>query len=116
MHKIVHIQPQKDYSIICEFENGMTKVIQILPLIEKHKHIQGVEKLLDMDVFKKVNIGIVGQVYWSGILSNGMDYDLSPEYVYHYGTTVEVMKWFDKNTFAILIMVLERFLSTRLSI
>lgn len=92
MNKIVHIQLFDTYSILCTFENGHSKELDVLPVIENHLHISGVEKLRNLPVFKQAKIGDLGQILWEGILENGMEYDISPEFAYHYGKTMELSK------------------------
>jgi hypothetical protein len=35
----------KPFEVRCLFNNGIEKTIEILPLIENHKHLKGIENL-----------------------------------------------------------------------
>lgn len=92
MLKISHIKLPGDYTIVCTFNNGITKAINVLPLLEKHKHLPGIEKLKEKNIFLKARIGIFGEIVWDKIIqsanANGnelWDYDISPEFVFYNG-------------------------------
>ena len=92
MLKISHINLLEDYTILCTFNNGITKAIDILPLMEKHKHLSGIEKLKEKNVFSNARIGMFGEIVWDKIIrfSNSgkdemWDYDISPEFVFYNG-------------------------------
>ena len=92
MLKISHINLLEDYTILCTFNNGITKAIDILPLMEKHKHLTGIEKLKEKNVFSNARIGIFGEIVWDKIIrlsdsgkDEMWDYDISPEFVFYNG-------------------------------
>jgi Protein of unknown function (DUF2442) len=92
MLKISHINLLEDYTILCTFNNGITKAIDIMPLLEKHKHLSGIEKLKEKNVFSNARIGMFGEIVWDKIIrfSNSgkdemWDYDISPEFVFYNG-------------------------------
>ena len=92
MLKISHINLLEDYTILCTFNNGITKAIDILPLMEKHKHLTGIEKLKEKNVFSNARIGIFGEIVWDKIIrlsdsgkDEMWDYDISPEFVFYHG-------------------------------
>ena len=92
MLKISHINLQEDYTILCTFNNGITKAIDIRPLMEKHKHLSGIEKLKEKNVFSNARIGIFGEIVWDKIIllsdsgkEEMWDYDISPEFVFYNG-------------------------------
>ena len=92
MLKISHINLLDNFTIICTFNNGITKAIDILPLLEKHKHLPGIEKLKEKNVFSIARVGIFGEIVWDKIIrpadskENEMwDYDISPEFVFYNG-------------------------------
>jgi Protein of unknown function (DUF2442) len=85
VEKIAKIEP---YKMVCLFNNGVEKNLDILPLLENHKHLRGIEQLKEPTVFFKVKIGELGQIYWENIILNSntneyWDYDISPEFIYH---------------------------------
>jgi hypothetical protein len=63
--KIVKIEP---FSIVCVLNNGAMCKLDVEPLIEKHRHLNGVEKLLDFNKFQEVQIGEMGEIKWEGIV------------------------------------------------
>jgi len=71
------------------FNNGISKKLDIYSIIENHKALIGIEKLLEKQVFNKVRIGEMGELVWDSIIQsefNGetslLDYDISPEFAY----------------------------------
>ena len=94
MLKINHINLLEDFTILCTFNNGITKIIDILPLLEKHKHLQGIEKLKEKNIFSNARVGIFGEIVWDKIIrfanskeNELWDYDISPEFVFYNGVT-----------------------------
>lgn len=88
--KILNIEP---YEITCLLSHGLIKRVNVLPLIEKHSHIAGVEQLKEEHIFQTAEIGELGEIRWKSIVAqkNGdspMDYDISPEFVMHNGITL----------------------------
>jgi len=90
INKIISVIP---YSIVCEFNTGIKKKIEILPLLERHSHLNGIEKLKDKTTFEKVGIGEMGEIFWKNIIitnsNKKWNYDISPEYIFYNGKTVE---------------------------
>ena len=84
--KIIKIEP---YNIVCLFNNGIEKSINVFPIIENHNHLIGIEKLKDENVFCMAKIGFFGEIFWENIIyntkdKNWLDYDMSPEFIYYY--------------------------------
>jgi hypothetical protein len=93
MIRITDIKVTPPYNLICRFNSGDIKQLDVLPIIKQHKHLIGVEKLLNEEVFKKVRIGEFGEIVWDKIViteHNGeqicWDYDISPEYAFQHAT------------------------------
>ncbi len=89
MIKITNITIQKPYHLICEFNHKEIRSLDVLPIIQGHVHLKGVDQLLDESVFGTVSIGEFGEIVWKNIVSNTYngvetiwDYDISPEYAY----------------------------------
>ena len=89
MIKVTSIERAEPYFLVCRFNNTAVKKLDILPLIENHKNLQGIEQLLESQIFKKVRIGEMGQIVWDNIIKtnyNGeqmiWDYDISPEFAF----------------------------------
>lgn len=86
--KIVEIAP---YYIVCNLNNGVKKRLEILPLIENQKSIQGVELLKDQKIFESAGIGIMGEIFWKDLITiknERWNYDISPEFIFYNGSTV----------------------------
>jgi hypothetical protein len=92
MIRVTEIIEKSPYYLLCRFNDGSVKRLDVLPLITNHSHINGVESLLNEAVFRNVRIGDFGEIVWDRIVMttvNGVetfwDYDISPEYAYHNG-------------------------------
>jgi len=92
MIRVTEIIEKKPYYLLCRFNNGAIKKLDILPLIKNHEHIKGVNSLLNEKVFSTVRIGEFGEIVWNKIVKttdNGIetvwDYDISPEFAYQNG-------------------------------
>jgi hypothetical protein len=87
--KIIEVSP---YSIVCELNNGITKKIDILPLIEKHSNFNGIDQLKNKAIFESVAIGEMGEIFWSNIITTQnnekWNYDISPEFIFYNGITL----------------------------
>jgi hypothetical protein len=44
------------------FNNGIVKKLDVLPIIENHKHLNGIQNLLDETLFFEVRIGEFGEI------------------------------------------------------
>lgn len=96
MIRIVEIMDKRCYTLVCKFNNGMIKRLDILPIIENHKQLDGVQNLLIESVFNTVRIGEFGEIVWDKIVKNSQnaeviywDYDISPEFAYENSILVE---------------------------
>ena len=96
MIRITEIIENTSYSLVCKFNNGVVKKLDILPIIENHKHLDGVQTLLNEAVFKTFRIGEFGEIVWDKIVKNTQtgeerywDYDISPEFAYENSVEVE---------------------------
>ena len=68
MLKINEINIQDDFRILCIFNNGISKIIHVLPLLQNHKHLPGIEKLKEVNTFAKARIGLFGEIIWDNII------------------------------------------------
>lgn len=89
MIRITNITVIHPYQLNCKFNSGAIKILNVLPIIEHHKHLKGVESLLDEKIFENVKIGEFGEIYWENIVKTEYDghvlywnYDISPEFAY----------------------------------
>ena len=96
MLRITEIIENTSYSLVCKFNNGVVKKLDILPIIENQKHLEGVQTLLNESVFNTVRIGEFGEIVWDKIVKNSRagevkywDYDISPEFAYENSVIVE---------------------------
>ena len=69
MIKVESIEKIENYKLTCRFNNNTFKILNVLPLIEHHQSLKGVEKLLDSDTFGKVRIGQMGELLWRKIIT-----------------------------------------------
>ena len=94
MLKIKKIIEITDFVIICEFNNGLKKKLNVSPLIENHKHLNGIEKLQNNMIFKQVAIGDMGEIYWKNIITSKSNelwnYDISPEFIFYNGIAIDL--------------------------
>jgi len=88
MKKIVDIELLDSFKMICVFENGERKILDLTKTLDKsHRYA---EKVFSEEIFRKTKIGSMGQIYWEGIAeivnldghSVPCEYDMSPEFVY----------------------------------
>lgn len=90
INKIINIEP---FQITGMFNDGQIKKLDIFPIIQNHIHLKGVENLLNESVFKKAQLGVFGEIFWSKIVeskdNNLLDYDISPDFFYHNGEVVK---------------------------
>ena len=89
MLKIIQINVEKNLHVRCHFNNGEIKVIDILPILNNHSKLKGIQKLYQQEFFEKVEIGEFGELVWRNCIeldhdgqSQLWDYDISPEFVY----------------------------------
>jgi hypothetical protein len=97
MIKVTQILNIDNYNITCLFNNGVIKIIDTEPILQNHSHLKGIEKLYNMETFKKAKVGILGEVLWEQIITtehNGQveiwDYDLSPEFIMANGRNIKL--------------------------
>ena len=93
MYKVTKILEISPYFIICEINDILVKKIDILPLLENHKNLAGIEKLMNFENFKQVNIGIFGELFWENTIENKYgiwNYDISPEFIIKFGEDVKM--------------------------
>ena len=87
--KIIGIE---NFTIICEFNTGDKKRIEVLPLILNHSHLNGIEQLNNKSIFNRVAIGECGELYWENIITSKSNevwnYDISREFIFNFGTSV----------------------------
>ena len=91
MIKAVEIIEVKPYEVICKFNNGEMRQINMQPIILSSNDFVNKQKLLEPNFFKQAAIGAFGQLYWAdaayfknekGELVN-CEFDLSPEFIYY---------------------------------
>jgi len=70
-------------------------MLELLPIIKNHKHLNGVQNLLDETTFSHARIGGFGEIVWDGIVKTTennivtlWDYDISPEFAFQNSTTL----------------------------
>jgi hypothetical protein len=93
MYKVQKIIEINQYAIVCQLNTGIKKKIEILPLIENHAHLNGINQLKEKAIFEKVAIGTMGELYWENLIlsksNEKWNYDISPEYIYNFGLALD---------------------------
>ncbi len=90
MLKAVEIINSNPYKIVCKFNTGEIREINLENLILESNSLVNKEKLLDPAFFNKAAIGNFGELFWENAayirdLKGEMiscEFDLSPEFVY----------------------------------
>lgn len=89
MIKVLEILEVNTDFIICRLSNNDLKKIFLKPLVSNHKHLKGIEKMEESSYVQKAKIGIFGEIFWPDTIINDdgdyWNYDISPEYIYHFG-------------------------------
>ena len=89
MLKIETIQILETYKLLCVFNTGEKRILDIQSTLDLANEY--VKRIVQPETFKKVKIGDFGQIYWENIAEmkdlNGVtfpcEFDMSPEFVYH---------------------------------
>ena len=89
MLKIIEILNTDNFIVTCKFNNGKVKKINMLPLLKNHQNLKGIEQLHNQEIFKKVEIGKLGEIVWKQIITTTYnnetfvwDYDVCPDFAY----------------------------------
>lgn len=94
MLRVTKIEKITNEYIISRLSNHEFKKMNLSPLISKHSHLKGIEKLKDPVYIRKADIGIFGEIFWPETITNSQgdiwNYDISPEYILHFGEDVDV--------------------------
>jgi hypothetical protein len=94
MLRVINIVNIEQDSLVCELNNGHRKRIFIQPILKKHAHFKGIEKLNNIDFLQKAKIGKMGEIYWEDAVYTSSyekwNYDISPEYIDAFGEPVEI--------------------------
>lgn len=88
--KPIKIEKIKDFTLVIRFENNELKTLNIKALDFSSYSKSIIDKLFEKNVFEKVKIGALGQIYWENVATmqdyDGKtipcEFDISPEYVY----------------------------------
>ncbi len=92
MYKITNIDFLDSYKLLCSFNTGERKVLDLTMALDiSNKYVK---KLINMETFKKAKIGSFGEIYWDGIGEIkdydgsiiSCAYDISPEFAYFNST------------------------------
>lgn len=79
------------FSIVCKFNNGEVRKLEVDKIFADKLNDTYIQKILTKAVFDSVKIGDFGQLYWENVaqmkdLDGSMiscEYDMSPEFVYY---------------------------------
>ena len=92
--KIINVKP---YEIVCEFNNGEVKKINMEHILKNNTANVNTQKLLTPDFFVTVALGELGQLYWNNTAkmkdAQGnyfvCEYDVSPEFIYFNSVSID---------------------------
>ena len=87
VHSIVQVIPQEDFKVICYFDDGIIKMFDVKPFLNK-----GIfKKLSDIEVFKETCTVLNNTLAWD--LEGNFDpyncIDLDPESIYSEGKSIK---------------------------
>ncbi len=95
MIKVISIEKIEPYYLVCRFNNQVVKKLDIYPLIQQHKNLQGIDQLMANEIFNKARIGEMGEIVWDKIITTKhlnetivWDYDISPEFAYEHASLI----------------------------
>lgn len=92
MIKVLEILEVNPETVICRLSNNELKKIFLKPLISKHRHLKGIEKMEESNYVQKAKVGIFGEIFWPDTIINedgdSWNYDISPEYIYFFGESI----------------------------
>ena len=95
MKKIVKISYQEPFKILCSFDNGEQRLLDLKNVLNaRQKYTQ---QILNKNTFKQAKIGSFGEIYWNNIAEmkdlNGntipCEYDICPDFAYLKSTPLE---------------------------
>ena len=95
MLKVVEIDYLDDSKLLCKFNNGERRVLDLKKTLNK-KDIYA-KIILGSDIVQQAKIGSFGEIFWENAaeiqdLDGSMitcDYDISPEFAYHNSDLIE---------------------------
>lgn len=88
MKKIVKISILKPFIIICTFDNGEIRSLNLEAILNKNHKFE--KKVLKEKIFNTVKIGMNGELYWENVAEIktlegeiiSCEYDICPDFVY----------------------------------
>ena len=88
MNKIVKISVQEPYKLLCFFNNGDQRILDLEEVLDSKKKFAS--KIFDTTIFNKVKVGSFGEAYWDDVAEmkdlNGniipCKYDICPDFAY----------------------------------
>ena len=95
MKEIINISVQEPYKILCFFNNGEQKILDLEKVLNPEQKYA--RKIFIKKVFKQAKIGTFGEIYWDGIAEmkdlNGniipCEYDICPDFAYLNSSYIE---------------------------
>ena len=94
MRKIVEIKISHPYVVICKFDNGETRTLNLENVLDRNGTFA--QKVFEGDKFKEVQIGDNGELFWLGRAEMKTlegttipcEYDICPDFAYMESTVV----------------------------
>lgn len=103
MLKVVSIDHIEPDHLTCIFNNGSRRKLDVKPLFQYHKHLNGISDLLDEKTFLSAEVGLMGEVLWKNSIRTAnnevWDYDISPGFIYYHGMKANTKHVFPKMNF-----------------
>lgn len=94
MYKIINISFLDDYKIVCHFNNGEVRMLDLSKSLDLSSKFA--QKVIENDTYKKAKIGLFGEILWEEIGEMkdydgsviACAYDISPEYAYFHSVKI----------------------------
>ena len=95
MKKIIDITFEEPYKILCYFNNGEKRILDLKQILDPRQKYA--KKVFDESIFYKAKVGDFGEIYWDNVAEikdyDGKyipcEYDISPELIYSNSVPVE---------------------------
>ncbi len=70
MLKITETLKFEHYTVICRFNNGEIKALNLHSVLINQIHIKGVERLLNEELLHQAQIGAMGELVWPSVVQS----------------------------------------------
>ena len=95
MNKIVNISIQEPYKLLCSFNNGEQRLLDLVKVLNINQKYTN--KIFNTKTFSEVKIGSFGEIYWNNVAEMKdlkgntipCEYDICPDFAYLNSTLVK---------------------------